>query len=43
VLTDLPLKKEIVVYAGMPKLQTGYAELIEKGVLRDILIGQGIE
>jgi len=43
VLTDLPPKKEIVVYAGMSKLQTGYAELIEKGVLRDILIGQGIE
>jgi ATP-dependent DNA helicase len=43
VLTDLPPKKEVVVYAGMSKLQTGYADLIEKGVLRDVLISQGIE
>jgi ATP-dependent DNA helicase len=43
VLTDLPPKKEIVVYAGMSKLQSGYSDLIEKGVLRDVLISQGIE
>lgn len=43
VLCDLPPKKEIVVYAGMSKLQAGYSDLIEKGVLRDVLIGQGIE
>ena len=43
VLSDLPPKKELVVYAGMSKLQAGYADLIEKGVLRDMLIGQGIE
>jgi Superfamily II DNA/RNA helicases, SNF2 family len=43
VLTDLPPKKEVVVYAGMSKLQSGYADLIDKGVLRDVLISQGIE
>lgn len=43
VLTDMPPKKEIVVYAGMSKLQAGYSEMIEKGVLRDILLNQGIE
>jgi ATP-dependent DNA helicase len=43
VLTDMPPKKEVVVYAGMSKLQTGYSEMIEKGVLRDILLNQGIE
>jgi ATP-dependent DNA helicase len=43
VLLDMPPKKEIVVYAGMSKLQAGYADLIEKGVLRDVLISQGIE
>lgn len=43
VLTDLPPKKEVVVYAGMSKLQSGYADLIEKGVLRDVLMGQGID
>lgn len=43
VLTDLPPKKEVVVYAGLSKLQSGYADLIEKGVLRDVLIKQGIE
>lgn len=43
VLNDLPPKKEIVVYSGMSKLQSGYADLIEKGVLRDTLIRQGIE
>jgi len=43
VLTDLPPKKEVVVYAGMSKLQLGYSSMIEKGVLRDVLLGQGIE
>jgi ATP-dependent DNA helicase len=43
VLTDLPPKKEIVVYAGMSKLQLGYADLIEKGTLRDTLLSQGME
>ena len=43
VLTDMPPKKEIVVYAGMSKLQHGYMDLIEKGVLKDILLNQGIE
>jgi len=43
VLTDMPPKKEVVIYAGMSKLQQGYADLIDKGVLRDVLIGQGIE
>lgn len=43
VLTDMPPKKEVVVYAGMSKLQSGYAELIEQGTLRDILLSQGIE
>ena len=43
VLTDMPPKKEIVVYAGLTKLQKGYSDLIEKGVLRDELIRQGIE
>jgi ATP-dependent DNA helicase len=43
VLLDLPPKKEIVVYSGISKLQAGYAELIEQGVLRDTLVSQGIE
>lgn len=43
VLADLPPKKEIVVYSGISKLQAGYAELIDKGTLRDTLIKQGIE
>jgi ATP-dependent DNA helicase len=43
VLSDMPPKKEVVVYAGMSKLQTGYADLIEQGTLRDILLNQGIE
>ena len=43
VLSDMPPKKEIVVYSGMSKLQHGYMDLIEKGVLRDILLKQGIE
>jgi len=43
VLSEMPPKKEIVVYSGMSKLQKGYAALIEKGVLRDELLRQGIE
>mmetsp|Transcript_7475 Transcript_7475/g.16959 ORF Transcript_7475/g.16959 Transcript_7475/m.16959 type:complete len:824 (-) Transcript_7475:189-2660(-) len=43
VLKDLPPKKEIVVYAGMSKLQDGYSKMIDQGVLRDILVNQGIE
>mmetsp|Transcript_33320 Transcript_33320/g.67904 ORF Transcript_33320/g.67904 Transcript_33320/m.67904 type:complete len:865 (-) Transcript_33320:319-2913(-) len=43
VLSDMPPKKEIVVYAGMSKLQQGYAQLIDQGVLRDVLLNQGIE
>jgi len=43
VLKDMPPKKEVVVYAGMSKLQIGYAELIERGTLRQALIDQGIE
>jgi ATP-dependent DNA helicase len=43
VLSEMPPKKEVVVYSGMSKLQQGYASLIDKGVLRDELIRQGIE
>jgi len=43
VLKDMPPKKEIVVYSGLSTLQSGYQDLIEKGVLRDQLIAQGIE
>lgn len=43
VLLDIPPKKEVVVYSGISKLQAGYADLIEKGVLRDTLVSQGIE
>lgn len=43
VLSEMPPKKEIVVYSGMSRLQLGYADLIEKGVLRDELLRQGIE
>ena len=43
VLSEMPPKKEIVVYSGMSKLQLGYQNLIEKGVLRDELLRQGIE
>jgi len=42
VLKEMPPKKEIVVYSGMSKLQLGYADLIDKGVLRDELLRQGI-
>lgn len=43
VLSEMPPKREVVVYSGMSKLQLGYAGLIEKGVLRDELLRQGIE
>lgn len=43
VLSEMPPKKEIVVYSGMSKLQLGYAQMIDKGILRDQLLGQGIE
>ena len=43
VLQHLPPKKEVVVYAGMSKLQDGYSKMIDQGVLRDILLNQGIE
>ena len=42
VLKEMPPKKEVIVYSGMSKLQLGYADLIEKGVLRDELLRQGI-
>jgi ATP-dependent DNA helicase len=43
VLADMPPKKEIIVYSGVSKLQAGYAEMIDKGTLRDVLLNQGIE
>ena len=43
VLSEMPPKKEVVVYSGLSRLQLGYADLIEKGVLRDELLRQGIE
>lgn len=43
VLKDMPPKKEVVVYAGMSKLQRGYAKHIDDGTLRDMLMQQGIE
>ena len=43
VLSEMPPKKEVVVYSGMSKLQLGYAQMIEKGVLREQLLAQGIE
>ena len=43
VLKEMPPKKEVVVYCGRSKLQTGYGEMIEQGTLRDTLIAQGIE
>jgi len=43
VLDDLPPKKEVVIYAGMSKLQTGYATLIDQGTIKEILLSQGIE
>jgi ATP-dependent DNA helicase len=43
VLAELPSKKEVIVYSGISRLQSGYADLIEKGTLRDTLMNQGIE
>jgi ATP-dependent DNA helicase len=43
VLSEMPPKKEVVVYSGMSKLQLGYAQMIDKGILRDQLLAQGIE
>lgn len=43
VLSEMPPKKEVIVYSGVSKLQAGYADLIEQGTLRDTLIRQGIE
>jgi ATP-dependent DNA helicase len=43
VLSEMPPKKEVVVYSGVSKLQAGYADLIEKGTLREVLLAQGIE
>jgi ATP-dependent DNA helicase len=43
VLADMPPKKEIIVYAGLSKLQEGYGKMIDQGVLRDVLLNQGIE
>ena len=43
VLSEMPPKREVIVYSGISKLQAGYAELIEKGTLRETLISQGIE
>jgi ATP-dependent DNA helicase len=43
VLSEMPPKKEIIVYSGISKLQAGYADLIDKGTLRETLINQGIE
>ena len=43
VLKEMPPKKEVVVYSGLSRLQMGYADLIDKGVLRDELLRQGIE
>jgi len=43
VLSELPPKKEVIVYSGISKLQEGYASMIEDGTLRDTLLKQGIE
>ena len=43
VLADMPPKKEIIVYAGLSKLQEGYGKMIDQGILRDVLLNQGIE
>jgi len=42
VLKDMPPKKEVVVYAGMSKLQRGYHANIERGILRTELMKAGI-
>lgn len=43
VLSDMPPKKEVIVYSGFSKLQSGYADLLESGKLRETLISQGID
>ena len=43
VLSDLPPKREVVVYAGMSKLQVGYYHCIQQGTLRDMLATSGID
>ena len=43
VLSEMPPKKEVIVYSGVSKLQAGYAALIDKGTLRETLLSQGIE
>lgn len=43
VLKEMPPKKEVIVYSGMSKLQQGYADMIDKCILRDTLVQQGIE
>jgi ATP-dependent DNA helicase len=43
VLSEMPPKKEIIVYSGVSKLQKGYAQQIDDGTLRDNLIKEGIE
>lgn len=43
VLSEMPPKKEVVVYSGMSKLQLGYAEMIGKGTLREQLLANGIQ
>jgi ATP-dependent DNA helicase len=43
VLSEMPPKKEVIVYSGISKLQAGYAELIEQGTLREALLSQGID
>jgi ATP-dependent DNA helicase len=43
VLSDLPPKREVIVYSGMSKLQEGYANMIEDNTLRETLLRQGIE
>jgi ATP-dependent DNA helicase len=43
VLSELPPKKEVVVYSGISSLQLEYAQLIENGTLREELMNLGIE
>ena len=43
VLSEMPPKKEVIIYSGVSKLQAGYAALIDQGTLRETLINQGIE
>lgn len=43
VLKDLPPKREVVVYAGMSKLQVGYYHCIQHGTLRTMLANNGID